>query len=494
MSSPDLEQPDEQEPSLGFLAACSAQTSGNPMLESIRDRSAECVLAVYRLVKNALVHAIDNEAVLTTAEQSAQIIDSFADEVGVGVTITFSGDTIFVCGQLLRASRKIYEACLELGKLFARIDVSEVSFGRQLSKDELLQFAQAVATAVRDPERRAALLEAKINHVSARRIEPVLERRVDDSSLTVPQQVLRFYAVSLMVMREFYENVAGGTTVLPQRVKRISQRLVALAESNDPTILGLSAMATTHRDDAGRAVQGAVLAVVLGRQVTQHRVDLARLAMAALMADIGRARVLGADNRTRLMIHSDAAERRIPAATAGACLASGGVNLPAALRTVMVTESAWLERVDLLGAPFGGLTPFQPSQMLFAVRRLLERLAPRDGTSPVSPTEALSLLAEDARVDRSLVKLLVRALGIIPAGTVVEFETGEWAVVLGPSRHPQAWHMPFVSLVTHPGGAAMDPPKTIDLGAPSDSRVLPRIVRIVEAAHNRFNVTQSFLG
>jgi hypothetical protein len=36
-----------------FLAHCQASTTGNPLLEQIRDRSSEAALAIFRLCKNA---------------------------------------------------------------------------------------------------------------------------------------------------------------------------------------------------------------------------------------------------------------------------------------------------------------------------------------------------------------------------------------------------------------------------------------------------------
>ena len=81
-----------------FLAHCQASTTGNPILERIKDRGAEAVLAIYRLVKNGLVHALDNQAVIQSAAQSRQILADFAAVVGNNVSITFLDDTIFVCG------------------------------------------------------------------------------------------------------------------------------------------------------------------------------------------------------------------------------------------------------------------------------------------------------------------------------------------------------------------------------------------------------------
>ena len=171
---------EELKPETGFLVHCVAETTGNPMLEEIRDRSAEAALAIFRVAKNALVHAIDNDAMVQCAEQSAGVLAAFAAEIGAAATITFIEDTVFVCGQLLRASRKIYEATQELGKLLLRAGVSEVSFEAGLTTQNMLDFAAAFAAALRDPNRRGALVDATIPNVAIRKVDRVLTQRQDD--------------------------------------------------------------------------------------------------------------------------------------------------------------------------------------------------------------------------------------------------------------------------------------------------------------------------
>jgi len=477
-----------------FLAYCVAQTTGNPMLEEIRDRSADAALAVFRLAKNALVHAIENDAMIATAEQSRSVLSGFAGEIGTSVVITFLDDTVFVCGQLLRASRKVYEATIELGKLLARCGVSEVTFDADLSAQNLLEFAAAVAAATRDPNQRKALVELQVPNVHVRKVDRVLTKRADDSG-PIEEQILRLYAIALMVMRKFYESVSVGANVMPHRVKRLAQKLVMLADTGNPAVLGMSAMAHAHRDDAGRAVQSAILAVVLGRRLISDRVMLAQLAMTALMTEAGRVRVIGPERRGQLIALTEEDEKRVPPMTSFVAVGTGGINVPNALRTVVSFETTWLERTELLGPSFGGKTPLPQSNILRVVRRLLDLLAPRDATvRPLGPVDALAALAADPSLDKALVRVLVRAVGVIPVGSVVEFETGEWAVVVGPSANEQALHLPRVRIVTDARGNPMDPPREIDLGTSGEARSLPRVKSVLDSQRTRFNVTQAFVA
>jgi hypothetical protein len=479
-----------------FLSQCQVSTTGNPVLEQIRDRGAEAVLSVFRLVKNAIVHAIDNQAVLQAASQASQILAGFSAMVGNHVSVTFAGDTIFVCGQLLRASRMVYESALELGEILGRCGVSELVVEADVAADDLLAFAGLLVQGYRDPALRAKVLEARIPHVSVRRIDVELARRTEDDGLALPERLVRFYATAVVVMRGFFDGVAAGVTLLPYRVKRLSQQLVALSHSGDPAVLGLTAMANANRDDAGRAVVTAILAVVVGRQVTSDRLALARLAMTALMAEVGKVRVAGVKGRDELVELAEQSQAQVPAATAAVCVATGGVNVPNALRTVVATEATWLEREKLLGPLYGKQRgALTEAQILRLARAVVDELAPRDAAVPArTPLDALEAVSQTPGIDLILLRLLVQSTGLLPTGSVVEFETGEWGVVLGPSRAEGAFDRPVVKLVTDRSGKPLEPPRQVDLGSSAaGTRVYPRIVNVLSPKQARFNVTRVFL-
>jgi hypothetical protein len=75
-------------------------------------------------------------------------------------------------------------------------------------------------------------------------------------------------------------------------------------------------------------------------------------------------------------------------------------------------------------------------------------------------------------------------VGLVPAGTVVELDTGEWAVVAGPSKTQP--HLPELRIVTDSAGRALDEPRALDLGAGH------RTFRVLDADQARFNVTRAF--
>jgi hypothetical protein len=473
-----------------FLAACKATDSRNKALEEIRDKGAEVILAAFRMFKNSLVHDINNKAVVQTVTESHTIIMDFASIVGGQVSITFVDDTIFVCGQLLRASRSIYESALEVGKLLGRVGVSEVTFTAEVTVPNLMVMCGAFSISTRNPEQRNHLLEVKLENCAVRKVDSSLQSKDDENKLPPMERTLRAYASALVVMRQFFERMAEGRTVLPHRVKRVAQRLVTLADTDEGALMAMTTLANAHRDEAGRAVQSAILSVMIGRRLTGSRNALSQLAMAALMTDVGRVRIAGVQGLDRYVPLADDAERAVPALTSSLCIATGGVNIQNAVRTVTAYEATAMERYELLGPVYKRqMQPTVQAKVLHVVRLLLERLAPRDATRrALSPLDALASLTKVPNIDETAYKLLVHAVGVMPTGTVVEFETGEWGIVVGPSSNPAAIARPRIKLITDRSGQVFAKPKLIDLGEPSAGRRFPAIAGVIEPSRAKFNI------
>jgi len=473
--------------SQGFLARCVSSVQGNESVERIRERGSEAVTAFYRLVKIGLIHSAENDAVSQLLEQTLVVLREFSGLAGGPVIVTFVDGTVFVCGQLLRASRSVFESAAELGDLLAKCGVSEVRFDPALTREDLRAAGQAVSAALRD-EAAPRPSDLSIATVTFLKNDSLVSRK-KGKGITGEKKALGYYASALILMRRFFDDVAAGNTLLPARVKRIAQGLVGLAETEGPGLLGLTALANAHRDDAGRALQSAILGIVIAREITRERVAVGRIAMAALLADVGRVRLAGKEGRDRLVRLPVQVEREVPSMTGAVSLAISGVTAQNALHTVIVTEATALEREMELGPVYKGkLQPLLHSKILQVTRAALDFLAPRDNTRGLSIMDALAEMAKNPSLDRVVMKMLVKAVGLVPIGSVVELASGEWAVVAGPSRNLRSHDRPVVRVVIDKKGAVVDPPLEWDLGSPPDGAPYPQITRILSREETRFNV------
>ncbi|WP_437578443.1 DnaJ domain-containing protein [Sorangium sp. So ce887] len=436
----------------------SQNVSENIRREQARDLAASVVQALFRLVKLSTLHAIDNQAMVRQVEETVSLIQDFGQRSGHNVSILFTRGSVFVSGQLLKANRAVYEGALELGDVLSRCGYSEIGVAKDVRASDLYALASALAEALRSG--KPALADRPAPRVRLRAVdEAVLRREVAaDREGDETSAIVRTYATAIVILRRFYDDLRHGRYTLRQGVKRITQRLVDLSANETPAFLGVTALRNQNHDDAGRAVNTAILSLAMARQITGDVVLLQRLSMAALLFDIARPRLTGAaaSGAGGLVPQlSEQQEADVPAGTAVVLTALGLVNEPSVMRTVVAYEAHWVRRQAALGPVYRGLRqPTLQARILATARAFNDLLTPAPGETPLSADEAIAKLEQEATdpADRTVLRLLVGALGIFPTGTLVELSTGEVALVVQTPAHPARYSQPRVRLVLDASG------------------------------------------
>lgn len=445
--------------------------------EHARELGAGVVIAVYRLAKLAQVHDLANQAFTRQLEQTHQIIGDYCLRSGTNVNALFAHKAVFVAGQLLKGSRGAYEAASELGDILERLGGSELFIQRDVTREELLAFAEQISIGFRSAPGTFRSPTPKI------RLRPVSDsarlRGLELEDLSADERIIRTYASAVVIMRRFFEDLSSSRYILPRRIKRIAQSLVDLSEGSTPAFLGVTEVRNANFDEAGRAVNTAILAVSMVREVTHDRAILSQIAMAAMMHDVSRPRALalaaasgpampGMAGPSSL---SEDQEDRLAAGSAAVLTALGRVNEPSIARTVLTFEALWLRRRTWLGPVYWGARPPTLHSTTIAVaRRYNDLLTPEPGLPPPTPDYAVAQLAEELKEpqDRIVLRMLISALGLLPLGTVVQLSTGELAEVIRGSRG--AGDKARVRILSDAGGArtqgievelAQDPRRTV---------------------------------
>ena len=460
----------------------------NVRREHARDLGAGVVVALYRLARLAQVHDLTNQAFVRQLEQTHQIISDYCLRAGTNVNILFAQKAIFVAGQLLKGSRGTYESAAELGEILEWCGGSELAIARDVTPPELLALAEAISTAMRSERGRG--FRSPSNRIRLRAVNDAARLRgLELEALDFEQRIVRNYASAVVIMRRFFEDLAASRYVLPRRIKRVAQNLVDLSAGTTPAFLGVTEVRNANHDDAGRAVNTAILAVAMARELTSDRATLAQIAMAAMMHDVGRPRAAalasaGGPRMSGLTARlSEDAEDRLAAGTAAVLTALGRVNEPSITRTVVAFEALWLRRQEYLGPVYRGVRPpTLHARIVTIARRYNDLLTPAPGLAPPLPELAIAALAGelDEPADRTLLRALAAALGIYPAGTVVELSTGEVAEVVPAADRGGAAGRLRVRLVMDAHGGVLASPGEIDLaaGKGSDARPIVRVVSV----------------
>lgn len=451
-----------------------------------RDLAAVVVQHLHRLIKLAQMHAIDNQAVRRAIETAAESVREYQLKAGEPAVLFFARGVVFFGGEPLKAARSVYDAALELGAWLERCGGSELAFARDATTADLRNLALAIVGA----QRGRSFADVEIARVRLRQVsDAALLRGHDVERLEPEQRIVRTYASAVVVLRRFYEELGQGHLDLPRRIKRIAQNLVDLSAGKTPAFLGVTAVRNANHDEAGRAVNSAILAVAMGRQITSDSVVLTRIAMAAMLYDTGRpwaerAFRLDTDDGGPIAVRlGEDAELALPAETAAVLTALGRVNEPSIVRTVVAYEAQWLKRATRLGAVYRGLRPPTLHARIVAVARTYnEMLTPTPGEPSRSPTDALLELEEQAAaraaaagkaapdsIDRTVLRLLMGALGVLPPGTLVELTSGEIAVVVEVGTG-----LPTLRVVLDAAGGVPDHVVQFPLGG--DGRAVVKVV------------------
>lgn len=435
-----------------------------------RDMGEDVIVALHRLVRLTRLHDVENEAFTRQLEQTHKLVVEYCLHAGTHLSVLFANKVILVGGQILKGSRSAYDAAMDLGEILSWCGGAELAIARDITINELRDFADALAAAQRN--RRTEEFQSPTRKIRLRAVSAAAKLRgVDIEYLNLEQRIVRTYASAVVVMRRFFEDLRSGQYVLPPKIKRIAQNLVDLSEGRTPAFLGVTEVRNQNHDDAGRAVNTAILAVAAARQVTTHRTTLSQIAMAALMHDVSRPRAI-AEFATGLPgvvpRLSEDSEDRLPAGAAAVLTALGRVNEPTVARTVVTFEALWLRRGTSLGPLYGGIRePTLHARIITIARKYNDLVTPEPGLPPPPPERAIAQLAKEFRhpADKTILRMLVAALGLFPMGTLVRLTTGETAeVIQGPESGSGG--RPWVRLIMDARGGMITPPRDVSLAAP----------------------------
>ncbi|WP_437991025.1 hypothetical protein [Sorangium sp. So ce145] len=473
------------------------------------------VQMIYRLAKACLLHSDSNQAVLSLVPSAIDSIVQFCELSGSeAATIVFAGNTLFINGQMLRASRETYEVALELGSFFEACDVSELVLDKAVRRAELAAFARLLADAQRDRSIAARLLQSSLRGVRVRKLTNPFPGGAIDGDGTRIGRISRTYAAAILVMRSFYAALRSSPAILPQRVKRVAQKLVAAAEEDARLLLSVAAGKIADPDEGGLSVSTAIVALGIARQLTTDRRMLGSLVTAALLYDVSRLRLTGvlagsADGEepvARSLLErglSDDEKERLPASAAVMLTALGKLHAPSITRTVIAYEALALRQGGRQGPLYGGRrSPTVLARILAAARQFTElRTAPfptidaaSGGASSLDAVLQRMISGAESATDRAIGKLLVGALGIIPTGTFVQLSTGELGVVLSTPLSPAHFAQPPVRVLFDEQGHLLGAPFDVDLSQRAPGAEPCFIVRPVEVEPHHERAIRAAFG
>ncbi|MFO7553365.1 MAG: HD-GYP domain-containing protein [Haliea sp.] len=236
-------------------------------------------------------------------------------------------------------------------------------------------------------------------------------------------------------IEEIFQQAAGGAALDVVRVKRSVEPMIDSISRNPDACIWLARLKQQDHYTYQHSLGASVWAVALGRQLGLPRSDLRSLAIGGLLFDVGKLRVdpelLSAE---RQLTPEELQEVRNHVIHGAEMIdATGLMNTDV---IAMVTHHH--ERHNGTGYPQGLRGDEIPIfARIAAIVDCYDAITShRPYARAISPCTAIKMLhnAKDVDFQAELVEEFIQAVGIYPAGTLVELSSGEVAVVVAEYR------------------------------------------------------------
>ena len=405
--------------------------------------AAEMVGAFYTLVKVALVHKMDNKAVIPIVERFVASLSGYQEEYGDQVALQLVGDAVYINRRLLRTDLSTWDRARFLRSFFGRIGMAEIAFDEVMDAGVMREFAQALRDVVMNNVAEADKALSGQRGIRLRAIEA--EAGVAGTVGQVPDRlrVLRAYGLVVATLRELLTRLGEDRPAPLVPIRRAMQEFVRLPDRTRSLQLGLLSLEQYRDELAGRLGRIALIVALMAERLGLNSSDRRDMAVAAALSGVGRMRhpkLLTAtpEQCARHDVYLDGVRRLLP---------SSGRGRATALRILAAVEQGSAE------SRRGG----HPLTRMIAVADTYDLWTTRAPHGPgLRPDAALNRLMESTDLDRAVSRLLIATLGLYPVGSSVRLSSGETAIVMDITDDPRHVTRPRVMIVADAQGMPME--------------------------------------
>ncbi|MEM8661325.1 MAG: HD-GYP domain-containing protein [Pseudomonadota bacterium] len=287
-------------------------------------------------------------------------------------------------------------------------------------------------------------------------------------------------------VNSIFEHVSDGGTLNVIRLKKSIEPVVESMSRNPDACIWLARLKQHDQYAYQHSLSASIWSVALGRQLGLPRHDLRSLAVGCMLMDVGKLR-LDPEllNATRTLSEEETESVREHVAHGIEIVQESGLMNQDILDIVAHHHERW----DGSGYPEGMAGNEIPSfARIAAIVDTYDAVTSNRSHAPaISPSNAIKMLYRSRNIDfqAELVEVFIQAVGIYPAGTIVELTTGEVGVVVSEYRTRRL--KPKVLMILDSRKYRLSEPKLVDLSAGDGDPDSPQlgIARSLEpGAHN----------
>jgi HD-GYP domain-containing protein (c-di-GMP phosphodiesterase class II) len=461
----------------------------------LRQSGRTLLLTLYAALRSLKLYPVENATVQKALDDldatARRLLESEGD-----LEIRMAGDFIFVNATRLRVELDNYASFSHILAIFRAFDIGALRVRPEIQRREwqvflsvLLSLSERSQSEERLEELQERLEEAKVENLELDR--PLPEGGSNEQSREAAKQV---YAQGVAVTRDVIASVRMGRAARLKRVKRAVQLVVDQVLNNETSMLGLTTLREYDEYTFTHSMNVCIISVALGRKLGFSKVQLCDLGMAALLHDVGKARV-PAEVLNKAGKLDEREWKLIQRHPWYGALTLFGMRAFEEIpyRSILVAHEHHMKN-DLTGYPrvvrsrklgiFSLIVAVADAFDAATTRRVYQ-------TVPVEPDEVLREMWENPKrgQDKVLVKALINLVGVYPVGTCVILDSFEVGVVSGPNPDRQQLNRPMVRIALDAEGGPVPLPGTeVSLGEKDESGAFRRsIVKVTNP--DRYGIT-----
>jgi HD-GYP domain-containing protein (c-di-GMP phosphodiesterase class II) len=447
-------------------------SDGSPQEGLLRSGGRGLLLTLYAALRSLKLYPLENTAVQRALDDLTHAADQLLEREPE-LEVRLSGDFIFVNSTRLRLELDNYASFSNILTTLRAADIGVLHVRRGVERRDWQAFLSILISLgerqLAEPFHELAqrMGAAGIAAIGVEPAQPVPESL--DEQQRAREVAKRTYTHGVAVAREVVTSVRMGRATSVKKVKRAVQLIVDQVLNNETSLMGLTTIRDYDEYTFQHSVNVCIFSVALGKKLGLSKLQLYDLGMAALMHDIGKARIpVEILNKTSGL---DDREWRIMQAHPwfGALTLfslRGYDEIP--YRAILVAHEHHM-KTDLTGYP----RAIRPRQLgifsrIVSVADGFDAATTRRSyqTVPIEPDQVLREMWENPRrgYDPVLVKALINLIGIYPVGTCVILDTLEVAVVSAANPDGAQLNRPLVRIALDADGAMQAlPGRQVDL-------------------------------
>lgn len=456
--------------------------------------------ALYAAVRLVRLHPIETGAVRDALDELDRTVRGTVGAAG-SVELRAVGPAFYLNGRRVERTIENYVCHAHWVETLQRAGVGVVRIVEPPSPRDWQLFFSLLLRAGPEGSQGTELLQAQMAARSVRGIEvaPALAAASDlPGEPERKEAAKRTYGRSVEVSRALFNGARLGRSARVTEVRQAVQGIVNAVLHDAASLEGLSTLRDYDDYSFTHSVNVCIFCVAIGRRLGLSKAQLYDLGLAALVHDIGMARIprdvltkpsaltpvereqmeshtwLGALSVYQLRDHGGIPFRSMVVAYEHH-RAAGGTGYPRFARTKVPSIFA---RIVAVASAFDAATNERGYRPAVPPDLVLRELWQNEGLGH----------------DPVIVKALINLLGIYPVGTCVILDTYELALVHSANSDSTCIHRPIVRLLCDTEGRWLAPPPLVDLAATNDQGGFVRtIIKVTSPAKYGIKVSDYFV-